>query len=91
MSDRTLRESVHGLALLLPALGPCVRGLRAVRKGQVGGDGVPDAVAQHGVVAVVGAGQLSSAKAGRKKKESRGLDGCVFPSLLSSLDTKTGH
>lgn len=67
-SESALRESVQGLALLPPVLGPCARGLRAVRKGQVGGDAVPDAIAQHAVVAVVVAGQLSSAEAGQKEK-----------------------
>lgn len=61
-----VRESVHGPTLLFPALGPRVCGPRALREGQVGGDAVPDAVAQHAVVAAVSADQLSSAKGGEK-------------------------
>lgn len=85
----SVREHVHGPALLFPALGPPVCGLRALREGQVGGDAVPDAVAQHAVVAAVSADQLSSAKDG--KKESRRLDGCIFPAVPNGFDAKTDH
>lgn len=62
-----VRERVHGPALLFPALGPRVCGRRALREGKVGGDAVPDAVAQHAVVAGVSADQLSSEKAAKKR------------------------
>lgn len=63
-----LGERIHGFALLPPVLGPRLCRLLALGEGQVGGDAVPDAVAQHAVVEVLRAGQLSSAKGEQRSK-----------------------
>lgn len=51
-------DCVHRFALLLPALGSQPRGVFVPRKGQIGSDAVPDAVAHHAVTVAVCADQL---------------------------------
>lgn len=57
----TVRDGIHRFTLLDP-LFPRLCRLWILRKGQIGSDAVPDAVAQHVVAAAVWADQLFSAR-----------------------------
>lgn len=51
-------DCVHRFALLLPAFCSQLCGVFMARKGQIGSDAVPDAIAHHAVTLAVCAGQL---------------------------------